>query len=70
VHTRLWWGDLKKGGHLGDQDVGGKIIIKWILKRCEGAWTGLRWLRIEASGGIFKYATELPVSIKFGEFLD
>jgi hypothetical protein len=35
------------------QDVGGWIILKWILERYDGVvWTGLIWFRIETSGGL------------------
>jgi hypothetical protein len=33
--------------HLEDLDVGGRIILKWILRKWNGeAWTGFLWLRI------------------------
>jgi hypothetical protein len=28
------------------------IILKWIFKRWDGAWTGLSWLRIGTGGGL------------------
>jgi hypothetical protein len=48
VHTGFWWGDLREGDHLGDPDVDGRIILRSGM----GAWTGLRWLRIETGGGL------------------
>jgi hypothetical protein len=51
VHTGFWWGDLREGDHLGDPRVDGRIILKWIFK-WDGAWAGLSWLRVEASGGL------------------
>jgi hypothetical protein len=40
-------------GHWEDQDVGGWIILKWILERQHGMiWIGLMWLRIGISGGL------------------
>jgi hypothetical protein len=30
---RFWWGNLRKRDHLGDPDVDGRIIIRWLLKK-------------------------------------
>jgi hypothetical protein len=49
----IWvWGDLRKGNHLGDPGVDGRIILKLIFKNWDGAWTGLSWLRIGTGGGL------------------
>jgi hypothetical protein len=52
VHTGFWWGDVKEGDHFGDPGIDGRIILKWIFKKCDGAWTGLSWLRIGTGGGL------------------
>jgi hypothetical protein len=52
VHTEFWWGVLREGNHLGDRGVNGRMILKWIFKKWDGAWTGLSWIRIGTDGGL------------------
>jgi hypothetical protein len=52
VHTGFWCGDLREGDHLGDPGVDGRIILKWLFNKWDGAWTGLRWLRTGTGGGL------------------
>jgi hypothetical protein len=37
---------------LEDPDVDGRIILKRIFEKWDGAWTGLMWLRIGTDGGL------------------
>jgi len=48
----------------------GRIILKWILKKWDGAWAGLIWLRIGARGGLCECGNESSGSITCGEFLE
>jgi hypothetical protein len=41
-HTGFWWGDLREGDHLGDPDVDGRLILKWIFKK-DG---GMNWIEL------------------------
>jgi hypothetical protein len=43
VHTGFWWGDLREGYHLGDPNIDGRIILKWIFKKCDG---GMDWIEL------------------------
>ena len=50
VYTVFWWGGVREGDHLGDPDVDGRIILRWIFRKWDGVWTGSSWLRILTGG--------------------
>jgi len=51
VHIGYWWGGLRKGNHLKDLNVDGRITLKWFFKKWDGeAWIGLMWLRTGIDG--------------------
>jgi len=50
--TVFWWGKLREGDHLGDTDLDGSVILRWIFRKREvGLWTESIWLRIWTVGG-------------------
>jgi hypothetical protein len=50
--TEFWWGNLREKDHWGDPGIDGRIILRWILRKCNVVvWTGLSWLRIGTGGG-------------------
>jgi hypothetical protein len=52
VCTGCWWGGLRERGHWGDQDLDGRIILRWIFRKLEGVvGTGWSWLMIGTGGG-------------------
>jgi hypothetical protein len=52
LYAGFWWGDLKERDHLGDADVDGRIMIRWIVRKSGvGVWTGSDWLRIGTDCG-------------------
>jgi hypothetical protein len=30
-----WWGSHREGGHWGDPDVDGRIILRWVFRKLE-----------------------------------
>jgi hypothetical protein len=37
--------------HQEEEDIGGWIILRWIIERLDGeVWTGLSWLRVGTAG--------------------
>jgi hypothetical protein len=53
ARQRVLMEKLRKGSHLEDPGVDGRIIIKWIFERFDGgAWTGSIWLRTGTGGGL------------------
>ena len=34
--SRFWWGNLRERDYWGDQDVDGRIILRWIFREWEG----------------------------------
>jgi len=52
VYKGFWGGNLRERGHLGDQRIDGRIILRWIFRKYDiEVWTGSIWLRIGTGGG-------------------
>ena len=52
VCTGFWWGNLRERDHLGDPDVDGRVILRWIFRKREAVvGSGWSWLRIGTGGG-------------------
>jgi len=55
---------------LGDPSIDGRIILRWVFKKWDGASTGLICLRIETCCGRFEEGNGPSGSIKCGELID
>jgi hypothetical protein len=42
MHIEFLWESQKKINHLEDLDLGGRILLKWILRETE--WGGMDWI--------------------------
>jgi hypothetical protein len=69
MHTRCWWGDLRKRYHFEDLGLCGEIILKWIFKKWGGRhgldWFGSGWGQITCA---FEWGIQHSGFIKSGEF--
>jgi hypothetical protein len=65
VRAGFWWGDLREY-HLEDPCIDARIILKFILKKWDGVWAKLIWLRIGRRGSC-ECGNEPSVSIYCGK---
>jgi hypothetical protein len=56
--------------HLEDLLVDGRVILKWIFKKCVGTCTVLMWPRIGINSGSCEYGNEFPGTTKYKEFIE
>jgi hypothetical protein len=41
VYIGFWWGNIRERDNLKDLGIDGRIILKCILKKWDGAWIGV-----------------------------
>jgi len=52
AYTEFWWCNPRESDHLGDPDLDGRMIIKWVFRKWEvGVWTRSSWLSTGTGGG-------------------
>jgi len=37
VYTGFWWGTPWEREHLEDPDIDGRIILRWLFRKCDGS---------------------------------
>jgi hypothetical protein len=48
LHAGFWWEDPRKGDHLEDPGIDGRIILKWIVGSGIG---GMDWIDLRIGTG-------------------
>jgi hypothetical protein len=43
AHIEFWWEDPRKGDHLEDPGIDGRIILKWIF---DSGMEGMDWIYV------------------------
>jgi len=33
--TGFWWGNLRERGHLENPEINGRVILRWIFRKCD-----------------------------------
>ena len=44
MYTEFWWGNLRERDHLEDSGVGGRLILRWILRQWDVG--GMGWINL------------------------
>jgi len=51
VYIGFWWGNLRERDNLGDPDIDGRLILRWIFRKWDvGIWTRSSCLRTGRGG--------------------
>jgi hypothetical protein len=65
MHTGFCWESQNERDHDEGLDVGGRIILNWIIEKENGVvWPGFSWVRIGARGGAF-VSTEMNLRVPY-----
>jgi hypothetical protein len=42
ANTGFWWGNLRERDHLENPEVNGRVILRWIFRKCDMG--GMEWI--------------------------
>ena len=62
MHTGLWWGNLKEKNHLEDLGVDGRIILRWIFRKWNGA---MDWIDLAKNRDRWRALVNAVMNLRF-----
>jgi hypothetical protein len=63
-HTGFWWGHLKERDQLKHQDVDGRIILIWILKKYKRVEEGGDWIDLAQDSDKWRCALKAWMNLR------
>jgi hypothetical protein len=64
IHVGIRRESQKEREHWEDTDIGGMIMLKWIIEKDDGMiWTGLLWLRTGTREGFYEHGIKPSCSM-------
>ena len=62
MHTGFWWRYLSERDHLENPDADGRIMLKCIVEKWDGAWIGPIFLRTYRRHAVVNAVMNLLIS--------
>jgi len=62
VHTGLWYGHLSERDQLDDLSLDVGLILKWILKKCDG---GMDWIDLAQDSDRLRALVDEAMNLRF-----
>ena len=61
--TGFWWGNLREGDHWGDPGADGRIILRWIFRKCDVG--GMDWIELAQDGDRWRALVTAVMNLRF-----
>jgi hypothetical protein len=66
MHTGFWWEGQKERDHYEDLDIGGSIILKWIL---ETGWCSMDWTDLAQDRDQWRALVNMVMNLRFSQYV-